>query len=139
MDPTQPNQIHLANHIREIKWHPGPAVGGTGTVLPGLWPQPGDPPQQWKWWDGDLLLVVVDLYSTREIRMVRVSADGDHLAFLDPHTQDDDFGYGSEDIAWWAKLGPDSFPPDRRRQPHNVGIGSPHIGPLDIHTNNQND
>jgi hypothetical protein len=79
-----------------LVWMRGPANGGGGTagIIDGV-------PN---WWDGDLLLVVVETNAGRDVSAVRVSADGPHLSFVNAGTGDDDFGWGSEDIAWWAKL-----------------------------------
>lgn len=77
-------------------WNPGPAQGGGGTS--GI--RDGVP---W-WWDGDLLLVVVETNGGPFVRMVKVNADGDQLGFWDPDTGDDNFGYSAEDIMWWAKI-----------------------------------
>ena len=91
--PVRPVRFHAA-----ITWNLGPANGGEGTAGN----RNGVP---W-WWDGDLLLVVVDTNGGPEVSLVRVSADGDQLAFLDAATGDDNFGYTPEDVAWWAKLDP---------------------------------
>ena len=81
-----------------LVWHPGPANGGGGTAQD----ERPEAKHSW-WWDGDLLLIVVELKSEDFVRLVHVNADGDMLSFQDPDT-DDDIGYGPEDISWWAKI-----------------------------------
>ena len=79
-----------------LVWHAGPANDGGGTC--GI--RHGIP---W-WYDGDLLLVIVETTGGREFSVVRVSADGSQLSFANAATGDDDFGYMGGDISWWAKL-----------------------------------
>lgn len=80
-----------------LVWHPGPAIGGGGTAQ--------DERRETKnfWWDGDLLLILIELKNAHFVRLVKVNADGDMLGFVDPDTGDD-IGYSAEDISWWAKV-----------------------------------
>ncbi len=77
-------------------WNAGPAKGGAGTAGK----RDGVP-----WWlDGELLLVIVDeSYGPRQ-HLVRVNADRDQFAFVNPATGDHDFAYTANDISWWATL-----------------------------------
>jgi hypothetical protein len=84
--------------LKGLAWYRGPALGGSGTY------QHPDSDGLWWWWDGDLLLVVVYTAEGPEVSLVRVSADGSHLDFLNPTTGDSDFGWTDADIAWWAKI-----------------------------------
>ena len=86
-----------------LVWHPGPANGGGGTAQD----ERPEAKHSW-WWDGDLLLILVELQSEDFVRLVRVNADGDLLCFQDPDTEDD-VGYSADDISWWAKV-MDSLP-----------------------------
>ena len=90
-----------------LEWIRGPANGGGGTagIIDGV-------PN---WWDGDLLLVIVETNSGRDVSAVRVSADGPYLSFLNPSTGEYDFGWDSEDIAWWAKID-ECLPPNPTEQ-----------------------
>ena len=88
---------------RDLVWHPGPANGGGGTAQD----QRPEAKHSW-WWDGDLLLILVELQSEDFVRLVRVNADGDLLCFQDPDTEDD-VGFSADDISWWAKV-MDSLP-----------------------------
>lgn len=82
--------------VKKLHWIEGPARGGTGTA--------GKRNGIDYWWDGDLLLVVVDTNGGPETFLVRVYADGDQLAMHDPYTQDDNFGYSPSDVSWYAKV-----------------------------------
>lgn len=88
---------------RDLVWHPGPAIGGGGTAQD----EHPEAKNSW-WWDGDLLLILVELQSEDLVRLVQVNADGDLLCFQDPDTEDD-VGYSADDISWWAKV-MDSLP-----------------------------
>ena len=79
-----------------LVWHAGPAQGGQGTA--------GSRSGRSWWWDGELLLLVVETNAGPNVSLVKVNADGDLLGFWDPETGDDNLGYASEDIAWWAKI-----------------------------------
>ena len=93
---------------KSITWHPGPAIGGGGTA------QHEHPESKYSfWWDGELLLIVVELQNEDFVRLVRVNADGDLLSFQDPDTEDD-VGYSADDISWWAKI--DEWMPTSREQ-----------------------
>lgn len=82
---------------KEIIWNPGPANGGTGTAGNTL---DGTP----KWWDGQLLLLLVNFEGYHDEFLVRVNADGNNLSFLDPDSGNDEFPYSDTDIWWWAVL-----------------------------------
>ena len=97
-----------------LMWVRGPANGGGGTA--GI--KDGVP----NWWDGDLLLVVVETNVGRDVSAVRVSADGPHLSFVNAGTGEDDFGWGSEDISWWAKLD-GCIPPNPKVEHRPTGQG----------------
>ena len=82
-----------------LVWMPGPANGGGGTAEH----EEHATHRSW-WYDGQLLLVVVDTNSGPEVSTVRVNADGDMLGFTNAATGDDDFGWTDTDISWWAIL-----------------------------------
>lgn len=91
---------------RELEWHPGPAIGGGGTA------QHEDYATHPSWWyDGQLLLVIVERTDGPEVSAVRVHADGDMLDFSNAATDDFDFGWTDQDISWWAILD-DILPPN---------------------------
>jgi len=98
--PEQPNPQGLgpATCSVELVWHRGPAMGGGGTA------QDESPDGRPWWWDGDLLLVMVATNSGPFVRLVKVNADDEMLSFEDPDSGDDNFGYESRDIAWWARI-----------------------------------
>jgi hypothetical protein len=79
-----------------LVWNAGPARGGGGTAGK----RDGVP---W-WWDGDLLVVVVECRGGPHVAMVSVYADEDKLDFVDPETGDFSFGYLPDDVSWWAKI-----------------------------------
>lgn len=81
--------------IDPIGWISGPARGGEGTAGS----RDGVP---W-WWDGDLLLIVVNTRSGPEISLVRMNADGDQISLDDPETGDD-IGRSPDEIAWYFKV-----------------------------------
>jgi hypothetical protein len=99
MKNTNANKVVHSN----LTWHAGPAKGGGGTAQD----ERTKNKDSW-WWDGELLLIVVELQSESLVRIVHVNADGNMLSFQDPDTEED-IGYGSEDISWWAKI-EDSIP-----------------------------
>lgn len=84
---------------RDLVWHPGPAIGGGGTA------QNEECTTHPSWWyDGQLLLVIVERNDGPEVSTVRVHADGDMLDFSNAATDDFDFGWTDQDISWWAIL-----------------------------------
>ena len=90
--------VDLPQLVRHLTWVAGPARGGPGTA--GTHHSDG----YGMWWDGDLLLVIVETAGGREISLVRVSADGDQCSMNNPNTGDDDFEYSPQDVSWWADL-----------------------------------
>lgn len=90
---------HAAPITLPLVWHPGPAIGGGGTA------QHERPNTQTPWWyDGQLLLVIVERNDGPEVSAVYVHADGDGLDFSNAATGDYDFGWTDRDISWWAVL-----------------------------------
>ena len=91
---------------RELVWHPGPARGGGGTA------QHEEHATHPSWWyDGQLLLVIVERNDGPEVSTVRVHAEGDMMDFSNAATDDFDFGWTDQDISWWAILD-DILPPN---------------------------
>ncbi len=89
-------------HCSPLVWTAGPSMGGGGTA--------GGGPKDSIWWDGDCLLVIVELRGGgRDIAYLHVSADEDSVEFRDHNG--DDWGWSSEDIAWFAKMEGCHFPP----------------------------
>ena len=93
---------HSENHAsidKLVTWHPGPAIGGGGTAEHEV-----DSTNRSWWYDGQLLLVIVERNDGPEVSTVRVHADGDQLDFANAATDDFDFGWTDQDISWWAIL-----------------------------------
>ena len=92
-----PTFMRIANwHAQEtpmattLRWVEGPSRGGEGTA------------GKDSWWDGDTLLVVIELSGReRETHLVHVSAD-EYVSFNDP--DGNDIGWGPEAISWYANL-----------------------------------
>lgn len=82
-----------------LEWHKGPALGGIGTA--GCL-KDGTA----LWWDGELLLIVVDLGAgDMEIALVSISCDCDYFSVTDSTTGDSYDAWGPESWSWWAKIG----------------------------------
>ena len=84
---------------RPLHWVSGPKIGGTTTAGDG------------QWYDGDLLMIIIDHPEGRSVAMIQVSADGNHLAMIDPATQDANPNWYFDDIAWWATIEDEQLPP----------------------------
>lgn len=88
----------------EAAWIPGPANGGGGTAGPCTDKYPSG-----QWWDGDELLVVVDVRSNktgeewREYRAVRILCDEEsfHVEQMD---DGDDIGWEPESWSWYMPI-----------------------------------
>lgn len=87
-----------------LEWHPGPANGGVGTA--------GEKNGVSQWWDGDILLIIVETNSGREFAVVHISADGDdYFEVRDASTGDDYDAWSPDEWSWWAKLDEKNLPP----------------------------
>ena len=95
-----------------LVWMPGPANGGGGTAE-----HDEDAIHRSWWYDGQLLLVIVNTNSGPEVSCIRVCADGDMLGFVNAAT-DEDFGWSDTDISWWAIL--DSILPQNAERRHRA-------------------
>ncbi len=79
-----------------LDWKRGPNHGGEGTA--GMRDGYG-----W-WWDGDMLLCVVEHTSgSRDVFVGVVQADGDMLSLTYPDSGDDT-GWMPDDLTWYAKI-----------------------------------
>ena len=109
----------LERLVRPLHWVAGPAMHGTSTAGDG------------RWWDGELLIIIIHHPDSRTVAMIRVSADVDHLNMIDPNTQDDITEWGFDDIAWWAKIEDEQLPPsppsytDTPKNPQPLSTRSP--------------
>jgi hypothetical protein len=81
---------------QEVKWNEGPARGGQGTA------------GKDRWWDGDLLLIIVETNDGNDTDVVSVHADEDYLNLQ--CSNGDAYGWEPSDISWWAKLGNSNTP-----------------------------
>jgi hypothetical protein len=77
-------------------WHKGPANGGQGTA--------GERNGVAQWWDGDLLLIVVETNSGRDIAAVRISCDVHFFSVTDVSTGDEYSDWMPDQWAWWARI-----------------------------------
>lgn len=88
-----------------LEWHKGPALGGVGTA--GC-REDGTA----LWWDGEMLLIVVDLSNNdREVALVHISCDEDYFSVTDVTTGDAYGEWGPESWSWWAKITDTNLPP----------------------------
>ena len=79
-----------------LEWKRGPLKGGEGTA--------GMRDGHGYWWDGDMLLCVVDLTGGgRDVFVGRVQADGDMISLTFPESGDDT-GWLPDDLSWYAKI-----------------------------------
>lgn len=89
---------------KELKWNKGPANGGTGTYGE-------DNGVGSRWWNGEKLLIVIDLENGRnETHLVIVSADGDNAYLKETLTEDIIFDFTFDDISWWARIEKENLP-----------------------------
>jgi endonuclease YncB( thermonuclease family) len=79
-----------------LSWQKGPANGGVGTA--------GERGGVSQWYDGDLLLIIVETNSGREIAVVGISCDEDWFSVTDKSTGDEYDAWAPEQWAWWARL-----------------------------------
>jgi|GEM_PF-2713123 len=97
---------HCPASYSTLDWKAGPSGGGEGTAG-------GD-----RWWDGDALLVIVELGSGgREVFVADISAD-EGRADMVLSASGDDTGWQLSDIYTYAKLDSSNLPP----QPLPAGI-----------------
>lgn len=68
-----------------------------------------------QWWDGDLVLVIVETNRGRDIAVVRISCD-EHYFHAYEQNDNDEFGWMPDQWEWWAKLDKSNFP-----SPQNAG------------------
>jgi hypothetical protein len=87
----------------EIEWRKGPAQGGEGTAGKN---EAGVP----QWYDGDHLMIIVEVKNDRtgdehrEIAVVYLNADEDLFEVRDASTHDIYDAWGPESWSWYAKL-----------------------------------
>lgn len=77
-------------------WQKGPANGGVGTA--------GEKGGVSQWYDGDLLMIVVETTRGREIAVVRISCDEDWFSVTDTSTGEEYDAWDPEQWAWWALI-----------------------------------
>jgi hypothetical protein len=87
---------------RALTWHKGPALGGVGTA--------GEDNGVAQWYDGDHLIIIVDVKNQRtgdeyrETAVVYLNADEDVFEVRDASTHDIYDAWSPEAWSWWAKL-----------------------------------
>lgn len=85
-------------------WNKGPANGGAGTAGPRSEEHPGG-----LWWDGDALLVVVEVTNNKtgeewlEYHAVQIICDVEFFG-VSSLNGDDDCGWPPESWSWWLRL-----------------------------------
>lgn len=92
----------MRSMIAELQWHPGPARGGEGTA--------GAKDGVSQWFDGDLLLIIVETNGGREFAVVRIDCDEHYFSVYDASSGDDHAAWGPESWEWYAKLDESNLP-----------------------------
>jgi hypothetical protein len=101
---TPATELTFPTFPTALTWHKGPASGGVGTA--------GSREDGTSlWWDGDLLLILVETNSGRETALVSISCDEHYFSVIDANTGDAYGDWGPESWSWWAKLESVNLPP----------------------------
>lgn len=88
---------------KTLKWHKGPALGGEGTAGKN---DEGVP----QWYDGDRLLIIVEMTSGDEMAIVDIIADEDLFQVKDATTGDTYDAWEPAQWSWWAKFNKHNLP-----------------------------
>lgn len=87
-----------------LEWHKGTDEGTAGKNSKGVA----------QWYDGDTLLAIVETNHGREISVVHISCDEHYFSLEDSNGEM--WGWGLDDIEWWARLDKESLPAVEREK-----------------------